>query len=308
MHVNYEHFNTVTIYILTFMSIKKNHSVCNFMHCKIGILKRNLGEAVVNSAIEQINRIGLNIEGKVLFENSNNLLQAIAMDEVQIGIGHLSEFPVFSESDDIVVTALSGRTSYGYKIISYLHEAQEGDCKVHSGNETLIVSDRLQYEQLQQIFEKANLRIENLGENEILELIIQDKQIEMVVDQDVDVASKKPEGKIISKALHPTELTGKPGMGVLAYLTHKESFGFRKALKKLHNPVLMRESNVERTVQKLMGSDMISKLGVYCYMDPKRHYRVTAVALDPYRRVNISQSTFIGLGEKVADLLKNNNE
>ena len=131
-----------------------------------------------------------------------------------------------------------------------------------------------------------------------------DAHLLILVDRNFLMYNKVSDDPTLMIPLHPAELTGKAGLGIFAFLTHRDAIAQRKFIQNVTASQYIRVSNIERAVQKLMGPEMSEKLGVYCRTDQKGNYRITAVALDPYRRVTASQSTHVGLAEKVVQLLQ----
>lgn len=275
------------------------------MNWKIGKLITGTHEAALRHVSEALCQSGLDERAEVLFETCEKLFQAVVTDEVQVGIGQLSEFPIFSDSDEVIVAAISERTQYGYGLIKSAKNTANINIQNLGKEHKILVSNRLAYEQITQFIDRNNVELSNYKEDELWGLINQDENLLILVDRNISMNNKTADDQTMMIPIHPSEMTGKAGLGIFALLTHKDALDFRKLLRNFTTPQWVRISNIERTVQKLMGREMSEKLGVYCRIDQKGNYRVTAVALDPYRRVNVSQSTNAGLAEKVVQMLHN---
>ncbi len=110
------------------------------------------------------------------------------------------------------------------------------------------------------------------------------------------------------KELHPHEFVPAPAQGILAYQCLKENLNIRKIIKEIHQKEVAYCSNVERTVLKLMDGGCHMPLGVHCYKDNLSNYHcyaAYATSLDtPLIKVNLSQSTYFGLAEKIYHLIQ----
>ncbi len=102
--------------------------------------------------------------------------------------------------------------------------------------------------------------------------------------------------------LNVREFVPAPAQGVLAYLCCSDDLETRRLIQQqLHVPNTSAVTNVERKLRKMMGDDL--PLGVFCERDSGGNYHVWAALADawdkPVRRVRLSQSTNLGLAEKV---------
>ncbi|MCF8247354.1 MAG: hypothetical protein K9J37_20070 [Saprospiraceae bacterium] len=105
-----------------------------------------------------------------------------------------------------------------------------------------------------------------------------------------------------SKNLCPLHLHWPPRLQYLAYLCCTDDLETRRLIQQqLHEPNTSAVTNVERKVQKLIGDEL--PLGVFCERDSSGNYHVWAALADawdqPVRRFRLSQSTNLGLAEKV---------
>lgn len=104
--------------------------------------------------------------------------------------------------------------------------------------------------------------------------------------------------------LNVREFTTAPAQGVLAYRCCSDDLETRRLIQQqLHAPNVSAVTNVERKVLKLLGGITNLPLGVFCERDSSGNYHIWAALADdsnqPVRRVRLSQSTSLGLAEKV---------
>lgn len=104
--------------------------------------------------------------------------------------------------------------------------------------------------------------------------------------------------------LNIREFTTAPAQGVLAYLCCADDIETRRLVQRqLHEPNISAVTNVERKVLKILGGNTNMSLGVFCERDSSGNYHIWAALADdwnqPVRRVRLSQSTTLGLAEKV---------
>lgn len=105
----------------------------------------------------------------------------------------------------------------------------------------------------------------------------------------------------------PKDFVPAPAQGVLTFQIRKEDKILRKTLQILHDPDVVKCTNVERTVLKMMDGGCQMPLGVYCEKDHLGYYHAWAAKADnwdaPVRRARISSSTHVGVAEKLYNQL-----
>jgi len=274
------------------------------MRLKIDKFITGTNEIALKHASEFLSKSGTDEAVELNFETYEQLFQAVINDEVQIGIGQLSEFPIFSKSGEVIVAGISERTQYGYGLLKSEKNRANINFQNLGKENKILVSNRLAYEQITQFIDRNIVELLDYKEDEVWGLMNEDEHLLILVDRNFLMYNKVSDDPTLMIPLHPAELTGKAGLGIFAFLTHRDAIAQRKFIQNVTASQYIRVSNIERAVQKLMGPEMSEKLGVYCRTDQKGNYRITAVALDPYRRVTASQSTHVGLAEKVVQLLQ----
>lgn len=117
---------------------------------------------------------------------------------------------------------------------------------------------------------------------------------------------------LVIKELHPHEFVPAPAQGILAYQCHKENLDIRRIIKAIHHRDVAYCSNVERTVLKMMDGGCQMPLGVHCYKDNLSNYHCYAAYAPTLEsqliKVNLSQSTYYGMAEKVYNLIQEQKE
>ncbi|MCP4441576.1 MAG: hydroxymethylbilane synthase [Aureispira sp.] len=107
----------------------------------------------------------------------------------------------------------------------------------------------------------------------------------------------------------PKHFVPAPAQGVLAFQIREEDKLLRKTLQILHSSDVVKCTNVERTVLKMMDGGCQMPLGVYCERDHMGYYHAWGAKAEnwdaPVRRSHVSSSTYVGLAEKVYDQLMN---
>jgi hydroxymethylbilane synthase len=106
--------------------------------------------------------------------------------------------------------------------------------------------------------------------------------------------------------LNPREFVPSPAQGVLAWQTNQSDTEVRKIFRKLHQSSVSSATNIERKVLKMMAGGCQLPLGVHCELDAAGNYHAFAACQigQEMRRVHLSQSTTIGLADKIYNLLK----
>ena len=106
---------------------------------------------------------------------------------------------------------------------------------------------------------------------------------------------------------HPKELVPAPAQGALVFQCREDDLPTRRLLKKLHHAKTAAATNVERGVLRLIGDGHHASLGVFCEMDERGNYHVSAAyatAWDaPVKRAGISSGTHLNLAERIVEKL-----
>jgi len=107
--------------------------------------------------------------------------------------------------------------------------------------------------------------------------------------------------------LNPKEFIPAPAQGVLTWQCRAGDIETRKIVRKIHQSPVVKCTNVERKVLKLLDGGCHMPLGVYCERDSMHNYHVWAAfggnPSDELKFVNMSSSTTHQLAEKVFEQL-----
>ena len=110
--------------------------------------------------------------------------------------------------------------------------------------------------------------------------------------------------------LNPKEFVPAPAQGVLAWQCKKENMEVRRILSRIHNAEVLRCTNVERKVLKLLDGGCHLPLGVYCEVDARGYFHVCCILSgglkQPLFQVSCSSSTPVNLAEQVYQQLIEN--
>lgn len=103
--------------------------------------------------------------------------------------------------------------------------------------------------------------------------------------------------------LNPKEFVPAPAQGVLAWQTKADNKPVRKILRKIHDGEVLKCTNVERKVLRLLDGGCHLPLGVYCEQDQMGYFHAWGILSggieQPLKRVNLSSSTTLNLSEQL---------
>lgn len=107
--------------------------------------------------------------------------------------------------------------------------------------------------------------------------------------------------------LNPKEFVPAPAQGVLAWQTKSDNMDVRRILRKIHDGEVLKRTNVERKVLKMLDGGCHMPLGVYCETDERGYYHVYGIlsgGLDKeLTMVSLSSSTTNNLAERMFEQL-----
>lgn len=103
--------------------------------------------------------------------------------------------------------------------------------------------------------------------------------------------------------LNPKEFVPAPAQGVLAWQTKADNKTVRKILRKIHDGEVLKCTNVERKVLRLLDGGCHLPLGVYCEQDQMGYFHAWGILSggieQPLKRVHLSSSTTHNLSEQL---------
>lgn len=108
---------------------------------------------------------------------------------------------------------------------------------------------------------------------------------------------------------NPKEFVSAPAQGVVAYQCRTSDKDTRRVIAKIHKAETALCTNVERRILQLMDGGCQLPLGAYCHRDASGNYRCYATysadPSEPLRRAQLSQSTHIGMADRIVEMLNN---
>lgn len=114
--------------------------------------------------------------------------------------------------------------------------------------------------------------------------------------------------EFITIRLSPKEFIPAPAQGVLTWQTKSDNTKVRKIVRKLHDSEVLKCTNVERKVLRMLEGGCHMPLGVYCERDSLGHFHVWATlgsdVGEELKFVTMSSSTTNNLAEQVFDKLQ----
>jgi porphobilinogen deaminase len=239
-------------------------------------------------------------ESTTPWPDARALAQAISTGYESTGMAHLPQLPplaAFEEIEGVVIGAVSARKPSMDVVLMRKNTVMAGQIFKIPAQAQVIVATQAQAIQLRAYRPDLQISIEpdplvQLETGTVNTVLVPQYQAQSYVQNEVY--------EVI--VLHPAEFTPEPGQGVMASLVHKDDIATRRELKSQNHPDVMVCTNVERTVLQLTESGV----GVYCQFDPMGHYKVFgALEIDgEVRRAHLSSSTHMGLGERLAAMLK----
>ncbi len=110
--------------------------------------------------------------------------------------------------------------------------------------------------------------------------------------------------------LNPKEFIPAPAQGVLTWQVKTANIEVRKIVRRLHQSNVVKCTNVERKVLRMLDGGCQLPLGVYCQRDSLGHFHVVATLSSGLDKelafVSLSSSTTHQLAEKILEQLKEN--
>ena len=252
----------------------------------------------------EIERAGLSGQG-VKFDSAQDLDKALLQGEVSAAVRLLSALPV-EQPEGVVIAALSERRyPSGALLVSEKNELGARVLGAESAA-SVWVSDPLVSAQLREIAPALRLLSDPRPQIDQIADAIYSGQCEAayIAEWEWELSEKRAEGlKVIT--LHPLEVTPRPGQGVLAWQTHRDNISLRERLRVAHCGDTSALTNVERRlVRAFEGSPVCA----FCLRDAQGYYHAfAALAYDGIlKRAKASQSTHVGLAEKIVASLNAN--
>ncbi len=238
-------------------------------------------------------------ESENLDHFKNNIDNALRNNEIDTAAFYLDQLKPSISEDETVITALSERQFSGECIV--LHPDRYDDtCEINVKNDTKVSTTSLrQSVQLSAHHSGLNINVIDISAEKLIQHLNYCNTDAIIISKDYYERMKTilTDFKVIN--LHPKEMIGPAGQGVIAYLAHRDDGLTRGYLKLINHPKISRITNIERMVLKLAGPECINTLGVYVYQDHKNYFHAHAVRCDLYKKFAFSQSTSEGLAAEI---------
>lgn len=223
-------------------------------------------------------------------------LESLSSEKIDIIILPLSDIPISSEEDSWIITGFLKRQPQNY--FCYSKETHPGVFGVKP-NGLVAINDSLIKEQIKELRPDVqinivdhNLAISQLNANEI------DAYIS---------ATEIKENPFRTITIAASDIIPKTSSGIYAMLSNRVNINARKICQLIHDDQTGYESNVERAIAKELDKDYL----INCYQDRAGNYHLNIY--NPTKdqkanRVQISQSTFVGLADRALNVVLKKNE
>lgn len=238
------------------------------------------------------------IEDKAFF--TKEIEDALLRGDVDLTVHSLEDLPT-SQADGLVVAGVSYREDPADRLL--IRHGETVDNQLFKLKKGAIVGASSSIRKAQMLGYRPDLQLVDISGNMF-------KCLDQLRNGDFDamllaasgIARLKPDLDGFDLVnLNIREFVPTPAQGVLAYQCCEDDLETRRIIKHcLHTPDVSAVTNVERKIRKILGE---VPLGVYCERDNSGNYHVWAALAAawnmPVRRVRLSQSTTLGLAERV---------
>lgn len=241
------------------------------------------------------------LEGKGFF--TKEIEDALLKGEVDLAVHSLKDMPT-TQPTGLVLCGLSYREAANDCLIikrsslDKVHPMGLGNDAVvgtSSARRKALVADLFPNAKCADIRGNVPTRIQKLLDGEMDAIILAKaglNRLKLALDD-----------QLIVRDLHTREFVPAPGQGVITYQCREEDTNIRNIVRKIHHSEVLECTNIERGVLKKMDGGCQLPLGVHCEKDSNGFYHVYAGYGSPLKRVNFSQSTSVGLVDKIYEAL-----
>lgn len=248
------------------------------------------------------------IEGKGFF--TKEIEDALLNDEVHLAVHSMKDMPT-TQPEGLCLSAISYREDPADCLVIRKDAVANGMLKLPANpivgtssarRKALIKSIRPDVE-LKDIRGNVPTRLQKLRDGQFHAIILAMAGIKRL---ELDMSDFE------TIRLNPKEFVPAPAQGVLAWQTKTDNMDVRRILRRLHNSDVLKCTNVERKVLRLLDGGCHLPLGVYCEADTKGYYHAWGIlsgGLDKeLNMVNLSSSTTNNLAERLYEELTANVE
>lgn len=247
------------------------------------------------------------IEGKGFF--TKEIEDALLQNEVDLAVHSMKDMPT-TQPEGLCLAAISYREDPADCLVVRKDVVQEGAVLklpnqpivgTSSARRKSLIKEVRPDVQLKDIRGNVPTRLQKLREGQFDAIVLAMAGIRRL---DLDMSDFE------SIRLDPKEFVPAPAQGVLAWQTKEDNMEVRRLLRRIHDADVLRCTNVERKVLKLLDGGCHLPLGVYCEVDALGYFHVCSILSggleQPLHRFNHSSSTSINLAEQVYQQLIEN--
>lgn len=240
------------------------------------------------------------IEGKGFF--TKEIEDALLNDEVHLAVHSMKDMPT-TQPEGLCLSAISYREDPADCLVIRKDVVTEGNMLKLPNNPIVGTSSARRKALIKTIREDVELkdirgnvptRLQKLKDGQFDAIILAMAGIKRL---DLDMSDFE------YIRLNPKEFVPAPAQGVLTWQTKSDNMEVRKILRQIHNTDVLKCTNVERKVLRLLDGGCHLPLGVYCETDKMGYYHVWAIlsgGLDQeLNMVHLSSSTNLNLSEEV---------
>ena len=276
--------------------VKTELEALNFI-CELKIIKTQ-GDKIQNLGFDKL-------EGKGFF--TKEIEDALIAKRIDVAVHSLKDLPT-DQPEGLAIGGLSERATPNDLLIinqeSYSADhtlglapgAVVGTSSVRRKAQILHLAPEVSVQDL-----RGNVptRINKLSTENYDAIILAAAGVERL---DIDLTQYK------TVLLNTQEYVPAPGQGVVAYQVRAEDKEMRRIIGLIHHPESAKQTNIERTVLKMMSGGCQMPLGVHCELDKAGNYHVSG-AYSQYAnkeliKVRLSQSTSHNLAVLMTERLQ----
>lgn len=247
------------------------------------------------------------IEGKGFF--TKEIEDALLQNEVDLAVHSMKDMPT-TQPEGLCLAAISYREDPADCLV-VRKDVVQGEAVLKLPNQPIVGTSSARRKalikevrpdvQLKDIRGNVPTRLQKLRDGQFDAIVLAMAGIRRL---DLDMSDFE------SIRLNPKEFVPAPAQGVLAWQTKEDNMEVRRLLRRIHDADVLRCTNVERKVLKLLDGGCHLPLGVYCEVDDLGYFHVCSILSggleQPLHRVNYSSSTSINLAEQVYQQLIEN--
>lgn len=247
------------------------------------------------------------IEGKGFF--TKEIEDALLHDEVDVAVHSMKDMPT-TQPEGLCLAGVSYREDCADCLVVRKEAADQGQLLQIPANGIVGTSSARRKAQMKAV--RPDVELKDIRGNVPTRLQkLKDGQFDAILLAMAGIQRLKLDmSDFVTIRLNPKEFIPAPAQGVLTWQTKTENIAVRKIIKKLHQSQIVKCTNVERKVLRMLDGGCHMPLGVYCERDALGNFHVWATlsgGLDKELKfVSMASSTTNDLAEKVFQQLKEN--